>query len=239
MGVSEVSAAIWAGVITTAIGHPLDTIKVHLQTNLSLTSTSDAAKSLIRDRALYRGILAPLANAIAMNTVMFSVFYSIKNCIGENSLQSAMLAGMVSGCATACISTPTDFVKIQAQLKGSKTWDVLTSTSLTHLFRGHLANLGRESVFTVVYLGFYDQLHPKGFWQIAAASSLTGGLAWIISYPFDTMKTVIQSSSTLTYKQAIRKIGGHYYRGCLASTGRAVLVTSLRMIVYEAFLTKT
>jgi solute carrier family 25 (mitochondrial carnitine/acylcarnitine transporter), member 20/29 len=239
MGLSEVSAAIWAGVITTAIGHPLDTIKVHLQTNPLLTSTTDAAKSLIRERALYRGIVPPLANAIAMNTVMFSVFSSVKDGIGENTLQSAVLAGMVSGCATACISTPTDFVKIQAQLKGLRSWDILTSTSVVHLFRGHLANVGRESVFTMVYLGFYDQLSPQGFWQIAAASSLTGGLAWIISYPFDTIKTVIQSSSILTYQQALRKIGGSYYRGCLASTGRAVLVTSLRMIVYEAFLTRT
>lgn len=236
---SEISAAIWAGVITTAIGHPLDTIKVHLQTNPLLISTTAAAKSLIRERALYRGIVPPLANAITMNTVMFSVFVGIKDSIGDNSLQSAVLAGMVSGCATACISTPTDFVKIQAQLKGVRSWDVFASTSAVHLFRGHLANVGRESVFTMVYLGLYDQLHPEGFCQVAAASSLTGGLAWIISYPFDTIKTVIQSSSTLTYQQAIRKIGGNYYRGCMASTGRAVLVTSLRMIVYEAFLTRT
>ena len=32
--------------------------------------------------------------------------------------------------------------------------------------------------------------------SVAVTSSLTGGLAWICSYPFDTIKTMIQSGKT-------------------------------------------
>lgn len=237
MGFAEIVAATGAGVVTTVVGHPLDTIKVHLQTNASLKGTVQASKSLIQQRALFRGIAPPLVNAVVMNTVMFSVFTAIKEKTGgnEDSFWSALVAGLVSGFATACISTPTDYVKIHAQVHGVSQAKLIYSTPFLHLFRGHVANLGREGVFTMVYLGLYDQLHPQGFWQIAAASSLTGGLAWVVSYPFDTIKTVVQSSRrNLSYKQAMQRIGGAYYRGCAASTGRAIMVTSLRMIVYEA-----
>lgn len=238
---AEVVAATSAGIVTTVVGHPLDTIKVHLQTNPSLKSTWQATTSLIHNKALFRGILPPLINAIVMNTVMFSVFAGIKQGIGDDSLPSALAAGLVSGFVTAFISTPTDAIKIQSQLTGLSTRDVLKSTSPTRLFRGHGVNLAREGVFTMVYLGLFDRFRPRdsllSLWEVAVASSLTGGLAWIASYPFDTIKTVVQSSaSSINYQQAMKQIGGHYYRGCGASTGRAVMVTSLRMIVYESMM---
>ena len=174
-----------------------------------------------------------------MNTVMFSVFSGIKKGIGDDSLSSALVAGLVSGFVTAFISTPTDAIKIQSQLTGLSTRNVLKSTTPTRLFRGHGVNLAREGVFTMVYLGLFDQFRPRdsllSLWEVAIASSLTGGLAWIVSYPFDTIKTLVQSSS-INYQQAVKQIGSHYYRGCGASTARAVMVTSLRMIVYESMM---
>lgn len=249
---AEISAATAAGVVTTVVGHPLDTIKVHLQANSTIKSTGDAARSLLQEGALFRGIVPPLCNAVVMNTVMFSVFRGIKEVIEAdkdedatyaNNMSSAMLAGTISGFVTACISTPTDYIKIQSQLnQGTRSWDLFISTPVRFLFRGHVANLGREGVFTMVYLGLYDQLHPQGFWQIAAASSFTGALAWVTSFPFDTLKTHIQSvppsssNSSVSYRETIARIGSvsSFYRGCGASTWRAIMVTSLRMIVYEA-----
>jgi solute carrier family 25 carnitine/acylcarnitine transporter 20/29 len=263
----DIAAATAAGVVTTVVGHPLDTIKVHLQTNRSMKSTKDAARSLLNERALLRGIVPPLCNAIIMNTAMFSVFHSIKemannnggdgdNGDNDNRMTSALLAGTLSGFATACISTPTDYIKIQSQLSktkggGTSSWKIFRSTPMRVLYRGHVANLGREGLFTMVYLGFYDQLQPRGFWQIAAASSCTGGLAWVASYPLDTLKTIVQSSSSSSstsingggqavvgYREAMSRLGtfSAYYRGCGASTWRAIMVTSLRMIVYEGVL---
>jgi hypothetical protein len=187
----------------------------------------------------------PLVNAVVMNTVMFSVFYELKQMLGP------LGAGLVSGVATAFLSTPTDYVKIQSQLKGVNSMHVvnriLFERNPTILFRGHVANLAREGVFTMVYLGLYDVLCGKrkphtNLFEVAATASLTGGFAWIASYPFDTIKTVIQGSSTqqqVSYNDAIRRIwnqnGGWraFYMGCGTSTGRAVMVTSIRMITYE------
>ena len=220
--------------------------QVHLQTNSKLGSTWNAFQHLFRKQTLFRGIGPPMVNAIIMNTVMFSVFGNIKTLISnEEKLtgSASLAAGLLSGFATALISTPTDYLKIQAQLHGVSEWKVLMQQpSIQSLFRGNLINFGREGVFTMVYLGIYDQLQPRGFLEIAATASFTGGMAWVASYPLDTIKSVIQGSPNihrrLTIRQAAYQLyntGGlsAFYRGCAASTGRAILVTSLRMIVYE------
>ena len=122
-----------------------------------------------------------------------------------NPTASALLAGLVSGFATACLSTPTDWLKIQAQLSSTSsasasaapsrysarsllrnlwresssrgTTATATTTTmggtttaarwttgktlqrfLSTLYRGHMANLLREGVFTMVYLGMYDRM---------------------------------------------------------------------------------
>jgi solute carrier family 25 carnitine/acylcarnitine transporter 20/29 len=250
---NEVLAATAAGCTCTVVGHPLDTIKVHMQASPASSSitprvgTFQTAATLLRQKALFRGIGPPMANAIIMNAAMFSVFGAVKDVCGDSATGS-LTAGVVAGFATACISTPTDFVKIQAQLRGVDSLSVLREIkrSPTTLFRGHVANLIREGVFTAVYLGLYDMTSPQGFWQITATSSLTGALAWVVSFPADTIKSVIQAQialgKPLTIRQACHQIYSRehsvtaFYRGCGASTTRAAIVTSLRMLTYEAVL---
>ena len=283
-------ASTAAGVSSTLLGHPIDTIKVHLQTNpafalanantqtnagASKYPTIRAARHLLRSNGysptvFFRGVGPPIANAAIMNVLTFGVFNRVKERFGGGSGQSylaSLVAGIVSGVASAFVSTPTDYIKIQAQLGGG-----ISSRAILHdimqlpsphsiLFRGHVANLWREGVFTCVYLGIYDvamsHAQDPNLASIAAISSITGGLAWVVSYPFDTVKSVMQgqvpSKPGLSISHAVRTLyyGGNgvesstmgkeklvgnlsaFYRGCAASTGRAVLVTSSRMITYE------
>ena len=280
--VHEIIASTGAGCASTILGHPLDTIKTHLQSSHHQVSTLKVARRL-GINGLFRGIAPPLGNAIVMNTIMFSVFDHVKHWTNSltnsespssSSFSSSMVAGIVSGFATACVSTPTDRIKILAQLSGPTTnnrnqsstkqfntktnsWTIFTKliqsrSGISTLYHGHMINLGREGVFTMIYLGLYDQLSPQTYWQIALTSSCTGALAWIGSYPLDTIKTIIQSQTNRdnknnnqnwTVRHAIRhliKIGNGgisaFYKGCATSTSRAVLVTSSRMIVYESVL---
>jgi len=156
-----------------------------------------------------------------------------------------------------------DLIKIQAQLTGRTAASVCRAAlkqggrNPAVLFRGHTANLCREGSFTLLYLGLYDlskthhNQHPNeslGLLRVAAASSLTGGLAWVACYPFDTVKTIMQGSrlesspsssagtSFCDTARGLWRAGGYgaFFKGCGASTGRAVLVTSTRMIAYES-----
>jgi len=282
-----IAGSITSGCFSAVLGHPLDTIKVHQQTNpqLSKTSTLDVAKLLARGNVLrlFRGIGPPMANQIMMNSVMFTSFNRVKEAANQNAYldanSSAMVAGLFSGFATACISTPMDWVKIQAQISLSKSennnnkkkntrFNSISSMLRSHmvkdgkfqpsfftrtLFSGHVANLGREGVYTMVYLGLYDRIcnnikmsrghdttnEPLGMGTVVLISSCTGALAWICNYPFDTVKTVMQAGSKpISLRHAIQSIyssGGWrgFLRGAGPSTVRAMIVTSSRMLAYE------
>lgn len=251
-----VLASTFAGISSTLIGHPLDTVKTHLQTNASSRNSLSALAVAKRLRwGLFNGMGPPLVNSIVMNTVMFSIFD-----LSIQKSSNAFVAGLLSGFATAMVSTPTDRIKIHAQLKGKSSWEVvrqhLTTNGgksvqlfpvLLRLYQGHVANLTREGIFTMVYLGLYHYILPRrddgmdvnsrnpGLLRVALISSLTGALAWIVSYPFDTIKTLRQSEHTRNDIYGILKAQGPkpFYKGCLASTGRAMMVTSSRMIAYE------
>ena len=79
---------------------------------------------------------------------------------------------------------------------------------------------------------------------VAAASSTTGALAWVSSFPFDSVKSVQQAqpagrvprcSPTAAAAQLWRQGGAAaFYRGVSASTFRAVLVTGSRLWTFEA-----
>ena len=266
-----------AGCFSTVLGHSLDTIKVNQQTNpkfSNLTSFQVARSLLAEDggkpsRLFFQGIGPPMVNQIVMNSVMFVVFSKVKQMSNESTVMdensAALFAGLFAGFATACLSTPTDWLKIQAQTGGnesSTTSAILRRqlklsannipTFLRTLYRGHVANLGREGVFTLVYLGFYDRITATvkashgnenlDMMSVVLISSFTGGCAWVCNYPFDTVKSRIQvknstekKTTTLSAISTLYESGGikGFFRGLGPSTLRAMLVTSSRMLAYE------
>ncbi|KAL9187820.1 LOW QUALITY PROTEIN: hypothetical protein ACHAXT_006198 [Thalassiosira profunda] len=246
----SIAGSITAGCFST----PLDTIKVHQQTNprLSKTNLVGAVHHLASGdaRRLFRGIGPPMANQIVMNSVMFTVFNKVKDAASESTLlnenAASFVAGLFSGFATACISTPTDWFKIQAQMSLANNHNAKRPTRYDNmmsmlrrnivkdgkleqpfntLFRGHVANLGREGVFTMVYLGMYDRITQAvkerngnaspGMGTVVLISSFTGGLAWIANYPFDCVKTVMHKQdrhNTNEYQEASDAINLQLWR---------------------------
>ena len=137
--------------------------------------------------------------------------------------------------------------------------EALRAGGPARLFTGHVMNMGREGVFTAFYLGLFDVIKQcllSGRMQqvqpgerlpihlVAAASASTGAIAWVASYPFDVVKSVQQAqpahaaarrSSISGAAESIWRAGGWraFYRGVSASTLRAVLVASSRLVAYE------
>lgn len=257
----EIAASTAAGSAATVLGHPLDCVKVRLQAAQSADlSTAACAMRMLRaegPRAFTKGLAPPLVNSILMNTLMFVVFAEARKRLPAGSM-GAIWAGAISGIATAFLSTPFDLIKIQAQLgakeSGRELLIRLLRTNSKLLYTGHTANLFREGIFTAAYLGIYaairdllpDSREQAPLMFTAVTSAATGALAWVVSYPFDVIKSLQQgqqlSSTSVAHNsmwsasQRLYQIGGYsaFYRGVSASTLRAILVTCSRLVTYEA-----
>ena len=228
-GRNELVAAAGAGCFATILGHPLDCIKVHMQTqpHLARSGTLATAASLLGvggPRSFIRGLAPPLLNAVLMNTLMFTAFNEAKRALEVHTTWGsgtvgALVAGALSGLATAFLSTPMDWVKVQAQLRGSTALLVLQEVMRLQpgaLMNGHVMNCLREGVFTCIYLGLYDRLRanivdsspasssslslspPPPLHLVGLASATTGALAWVAAYPFDSVKSVQQAQAPTT-----------------------------------------
>ena len=216
--VLEIVASACSGCTATLLGHPLDCIKVRLQAmQRPGMTTFSCAMDLLKTEgppAFLRGVGAPLINAVIMNTVMFVAFEEARKRLPDTTVGS-LLAGAISGLATSVLSTPTDWLKVQAQVRAAKVRDVLSDVlragplhAPRKMFTGHTMNMLREGVFTAVYLGLYAQLRSAFVAEqqggsvplhlVAGASATTGALAWVAAYPFDSVKSVQQAQPALT-----------------------------------------
>ena len=104
----EVLCASVSGCFSTVLGHPLDCIKVHQQTTgISAFTATSRMLRLQGASAFTRGLGAPLANAVLMNSLMFVGFREARRWLPSGTL-GTVLAATLSGVTIACISTPVD-----------------------------------------------------------------------------------------------------------------------------------
>ena len=225
----ESFASIFAGVAATLTGHPLDIAKVLQQTGRKSVSSAVLSNP-------FRGLGPPIFSSASTTLVTFTLF--------NNLSYSPLVNGFIAGLGTAVITTPLDLLKIRQQLNKASLTSLVSSGSISSisskLFNGFSVNCLREGVFTSVYLGIYKEIRPTQptLLQIILASSSTGAVAWVASYPFDVIKT-LQQSEGITITSAFNRVYSQhgtwrgFFRGCGVGTFRAILVTGSRLAVYE------
>lgn len=209
-------------------------------------------------------------NSVAFGTYGFITRQISKK--GEPTLKTIFLAGCGAGVTQNIIATPMELVKIRLQMQQGhqkpsfSTYNFLQSSSSLQcisqllkkngpriLYRGFFATLLRDIPGFATYFTSYEYLRRK--WaknqgqnsysepiQILLAGGLGGMISWVVSYPFDVVKSFIQAApSKVTYFEAVKEIyreGGYraFARGLTPTLIRAFPVNAVMFASYEIFL---
>lgn len=167
--------------------HPLDLIKVHLQTQQEAKMGMwQMAKRVVATEGifgLYNGLSASLVRQGTYSMTRFAMYESLKNQVAPGGghlafYQKALLAGL-SGFCGGVVGTPGDLVNVRMQndVKLPKElrrnykhaldglWRVYSEEGFRTLFSGVTMASTRAVVVTIGQLGLYDQFKE---WLLAA-----------------------------------------------------------------------
>ncbi len=171
-----------AGTLSILACHPLDTIRIRLQSG-QFSSISECFKSSLKNEGalgLYKGLIPPLVGVSLINASLFgmkavtqSFLQDMDDESGQDSVSNSdqpnfkhlMISGATAGLASGFISSPVELLKIRQQLdqRGSdsaKLWpltrDIVRNSGCLSLFRGLSATLIREVPSFPAYFVTYE-----------------------------------------------------------------------------------
>lgn len=160
--------------------HPLDLLKVHLQTqqksNLRL---SGMAVQVVRNHgffALYNGLSASILRQLTYSMTRFAIYEGMKNNVlgkgGEMPFYQKVLLGGVAGAVGGFVGTPADMINVRMQndvklpVNERRNYkhaidgliQVYSKEGATKLFSGATMASSRAVLVTIGQLSFYDQI---------------------------------------------------------------------------------
>jgi solute carrier family 25 carnitine/acylcarnitine transporter 20/29 len=193
-----------AGTLSILACHPLDTIRIRLQSG-QFSSISECFKSSLKNegaRGLYKGLIPPLVGVSLINASLFgtkSLTHTMLEDMDEQSGQDSltdttqpnfkhlMISGATAGFASGFLSSPIELLKIRQQLdqRGSnaaKLWPltrgIVKNSGWLSLFRGLNATLIREvPSFPAYFLTYeYSKFYLQGMLPEDSALSDTAAI---------------------------------------------------------------
>lgn len=168
------------GMCLVAAGHPLDLIKVRLQTSNEYKGTLDCLKKTYTKegiRGLYRGMSTPLVGVTPIFAVCFwgydvgkQLARTLWNVHPEEELKMShiLFAGGFSAIPATALMTPTERIKCLLQIQGDSkeppkykgpvdaARQILKEGGIRSLYRGTTATLLRDVPGSVAYFGGYE-----------------------------------------------------------------------------------
>lgn len=253
------------GMAGVLVSHPFDTLKTRMQhghfKNMRACAHHIVSANGGNPLGLYRGILSPFFG----QGLMFSIAFGVKGACADALRQSrggAPLSlvdvtgcGAVAGFVNAFFRGPMERLKCWSQVH-----NIPTPTAVRQLYsrygvrRGMFQGLGATVLREVPQFGSYypayefmvrflapncqdrSQLSTS---VILGAGATAGVTQWVVTYPIDTMKTLIQSSETpLTLREAYRLVGAKgglraFWTGFTPTVLRAVPMHAAVFFIYE------
>ncbi|XP_059456493.1 uncharacterized protein LOC132186530 [Corylus avellana] len=194
--------------LSCSLMHPVDTIKTRVQAS-TLTFPEIISKlPQIGVRGLYRGSIPAILGQFSSHALRTGIFEASKLVLINvaPTLPDIQVQSLASFCSTflgTAVRIPCEVLKQRLQAGifdnvGEGIVGTLQQDGLKGFFRGTGATLCREVPFYVAGTGLYAEskkavqrllgreLEP---WETIAVGALSGGLAAVVTTPFDVMKT--------------------------------------------------
>ncbi|CEP09421.1 hypothetical protein [Parasitella parasitica] len=222
-----------AGII---VGSPLDVLKARLQAPTGTSSRQSihpesvdrmgswqTLRNMVQTEGLgsmFKGVLSPIVGLAGLNALLFVSYGSIIRYFEsqytsfpeaepfEPSLLQVYLAGAGAGVACFFFSTPTDLIKIQAQMtKIPKTTmevtkEIYVRNGLKGFYQGGVITMIRDApsygIYFWAYEGMKRVLQAKSgddAWKLLLAGGIAGTVSWGSIYPIDVVKSRLQMQS--------------------------------------------
>ncbi|CCD34541.1 similar to mitochondrial carrier protein (Ymc1) [Botrytis cinerea T4] len=233
----DLFAGAAGGVAQVLLGQPFDIVKVRLQTTTQYANALEAAQTIYRNEgalAFYKGTLTPLIGIGACVSVQFGAFHQARRYLENyNTTRNPLSPGLsyaqyyAGGClcrlqtqphgAGKLYNGPVDCVRKLSAHEGV----------LKGLYRGEAVTIIREAqAYGVWFLSFEYMMNSDAArnkierkdipsWKIAFYGGLAGEALWLASYPFDVVKSKMQSDG---FGEKMKYNG---MRDCFAKTWRA------------------
>ncbi|KAI8891255.1 mitochondrial carrier [Backusella circina FSU 941] len=218
------------------VGSPLDVLKARLQapkTNpvigaelVQPSGSWQTLRNMVQTEGLgsmFKGVLSPVIGLAGLNALLFVSYGSIIRYFEyhdhnvtkpfQPTLSEVYLAGFGAGVACFFFSTPTDLIKIKAQMsKTSKTTmeiakEVLANNGIRGFYQGGWITMIRDApsygIYFWVYEGTKRLLEAKSdddAWKLLLAGGLAGTISWASIYPIDVVKSRLQMQHVPTAK---------------------------------------
>lgn len=220
--------------------------------------------------SLYRGLPSPLLGSMLENSVLFSSYAFAGRMISKDPenqpFEQKLLCGMFSGLCVAKVLTPVELIKCKMQTNNEAAVvyknsveciaAIIREGGARALFQGHVGTLCREVPGNAAWFGGYElgiflltpkggskeDIHPAG---VAAAGALGGMSYWFFPFPFDVVKSKIQTGThglpasasvnvASVFKQTLKTEGIRgLYSGCGMTTARAAPSNAVLFMAYE------
>jgi len=258
--IKDLNAGTIGGVAGIMTGHPLDTIKVRLQTQCHTLKSQGAFHSFKQIaqsegvRGFYKGMLSPIISNAPINAVVFAVYGQVSRVIQERNDSMALspaeqfLAGATAGLFQVVFAAPSELVKITMQVdKNPMTKssiqcakDIFRTQGLYKgLYRGWQLNMMRDVPAFGAYFFTYDiaktyltngESEQETTGNLLLAGGVAGSMSWMLTQPIDVVKTLVQSQKFET-RLSTREIVNHH----LALEGPQFLMKGFAATMMRAF----
>uniref|UniRef100_A0AAX7SR88 Uncharacterized protein n=1 Tax=Astatotilapia calliptera TaxID=8154 RepID=A0AAX7SR88_ASTCA len=263
---NRVSRWYFGGVSSSAaacVTHPLDLIKVHLQTQQEVRMRMiGMTLNVVRREgflALYSGLTASLCRQMTYSLSRFAIYETVRDKMkrknkGPMPFHQKVLLGAFGGFTGGFIGTPTDLVNVSffPFYSYAHVFDgllrVCKEEGLRKLFSGASMASSRGALVSVGQLACYDQSKElvlatgyltDNIFTHFLASVFAGGSATILCQPLDVVKTRLMNSevqygSVSHCLTETAKLGPNaFYKGLVPAAIRLIPHTVLTFIFLE------